>query len=47
MFAGGFFAKTFFTGYYFAPVDGGSVISSGDVHVVGMHVNVGVMMGRM
>lgn len=46
MFAAGFFAKTFFAGTYFAPNDGGEFSGEETVHVVGMHVNFGTMMGR-
>jgi hypothetical protein len=47
MFAGGFFAKTFFAGTYFNPADGGTILPATDeVHIVGMLVNMGTMMGR-
>lgn len=47
MFAGGYFAKTFFTGAYFAPNDSGTTTTDGVLHIVGMHVNIGTMMSRM
>lgn len=47
MFPGGYFAKTFFTGTYFAPADGGSIIDDGDsLHYIGQQCNMGTMMGR-
>lgn len=47
MFAGGFFAKSFFPGTYFAPSDGGSFPEIEDsIHSIGRLVNMGTMMGR-
>lgn len=47
MFTSYFFPKVYFTGFYFEPIDGAvPPITDDVVHVVGMHVNFGTMMGR-
>jgi hypothetical protein len=46
MFPGAYFAKTMFTGFYFAPNDGGSFSEDAAAPLVGMVFNIGTMMGR-
>jgi len=47
MFTASFFPKVYFTGFYFEPADGATPPTKDEnVHIVGMHVNMGTMMGR-
>jgi hypothetical protein len=47
VFAGNYFSKVMFSGYYFAPVDGSTPPATSDeIRISGMLVNFGTLLGR-